>query len=153
MHENAIGSAILLQLATMSDKSEIAFTKADANDDPRITDFSAVVPLDGGSDDYQAPEFVCPVVEVKPEGVQDVKQESASECDSEGMRCCVNVPLHRESDDYCRERKPLDRTSDSDSHHISGLMYEAEVIPEELQDMKEEADDEGGEDVHYSKNV
>jgi len=137
----------------MSDKSEIAFSKADANDDPRITDFSAVVPLDGGSGDYQAPEFVCPVVEVKPEDVQDVKQESANECDSEAMRCCVNVPLHKESDDYCSERKPVDRSSDSDSHHISELMYEVEVVPEEVQDMKEEAADEDGEDFHYSKNV
>jgi len=128
----------------MSVESEIALNNADA-------DFNAVVPLDRGSDGYQAPEFICPVVEVKPEDLQDIKQEPADECDNDGMHCCVNVPLHRESYDYCTQRQPVDRTFDG--HQISEFTYQVEVMPEHRQDVKEEPDDEDDDDLHYSTKV
>jgi len=70
----------------MSDDSEtVEDTKkgslAEVNDDSCTVEFIAIVPLDRPSDDYHTSEFVDPVVDVKPEDLQEMKQEPADEDD------------------------------------------------------------------------
>jgi len=62
---------------------------ADVTDDVRITNCTEIVPLDRTSDDYHTPVFIYPVVEVKPEDLQEVKQETTDENDTEDSHYCV----------------------------------------------------------------
>ena len=48
-----------------------------------------IVPLDRPSDDYHTSEFIYPVVEVKPEDLQEMKQEPADENDNGDSHCYV----------------------------------------------------------------
>jgi len=48
----------------------------------------------GPCDDYCQPEFIERVVEVKPEDLQDVKQEPADDSDCEDMHYSVKVRFH-----------------------------------------------------------
>jgi len=78
----------------MSDDSEtVEDTKkgsqAEVTDDSCILEFIEIVPLDRPSDDYLKPEFIDPVVEVKPEDLQEVKQEPADESDNGESHCYV----------------------------------------------------------------
>jgi len=70
----------------MADQTDIVDAKetslAAVTDDSHTAHFSEIVPLERASHDYFKPEFIEPVVEVKPEDLQDVK--------------------HRPSDDYCK---------------------------------------------------
>ena len=52
---------------------------ADETDDSCVLRLIEIVPLDRTSDDDHKPEFIYPVVEVKPEDLQDVKQETADD--------------------------------------------------------------------------
>jgi len=121
-------------------------TVADVKDDE-----VAVIPLDRGSDDCHSPVCIYPVFVLKPEDLQDMKQEPADEYDIDGLQCGVNVPVDRESDDYCIERAPFNRNSDN--HHMPEFMHHFEVMPEELQVMKQEPADEDNEGLHYSQKV
>jgi len=47
--------------------------------------------IERASDDYFKPEFIERVVEVKPEDLQDVKQEPADEDDNEATHYSVKV--------------------------------------------------------------
>ena len=72
----------------MSDNSEIVedtekVSLAEVTDNSCTVEFIEIVPLDRASDDYHKLEFIDPVVEVKPEDLQDVKQEPADENDNE----------------------------------------------------------------------
>jgi len=51
-------------------------------DDSCTLEFIEIVPLDRPSDDYHKPEFIYPVVEVKPEDLQEIKQEPTDENDN-----------------------------------------------------------------------
>ena len=68
----------------MSDDSETVedTKKAEVTDDSCTLEFIEIVPLDRPSDDYHVSEFIYPVVEVKPEDLQEMKQESADENDN-----------------------------------------------------------------------
>ena len=55
---------------------------AEVNDDSCTLQFIEIVPLDRPSDDYHTSEFIHPVVEVKPEDPQDMKEEPADENDN-----------------------------------------------------------------------
>jgi len=55
---------------------------AEVTDDSCTLQFIEIVPLDRPSDDYIKPEFMYPTVEVKPEELQEVKQEPAGENDN-----------------------------------------------------------------------
>jgi len=61
----------------MSDQTDIVDAKetslATVTDDSHTAYFSEIVPLERASHDYFKPEFIEPVVEVKPEDLQDVK--------------------------------------------------------------------------------
>jgi len=50
-----------------------------------------IVPLDRLSDDYCKPEFIDPVVEVKPDNLQDKKQEPADDDNKESLCSTVQV--------------------------------------------------------------
>ena len=57
---------------------------ADVTDDSCVLQLIEIVPLDRPSDDYCKQERIDPVVEVKPEDLQDVKQEPEDNYDFEG---------------------------------------------------------------------
>jgi len=61
------------------------------NDDSCIMKYTEIVPLDRPADDYCKPEFIEPVVEVKPEDLKDVKQEPADESYTEATHFSVKV--------------------------------------------------------------
>jgi len=73
----------------MSDDSETVEdtekgSLAEVTDDSHTVEFIEIVPLDTMSYiDYHTPEFIDPVVEVKPEDLQEIKQEPADENDNE----------------------------------------------------------------------
>jgi len=78
----------------MSDDSEtVEDTKkgslAEVTDDSCTLQYIEIVPLDRPSDDYHTSEFISPVVEVKPEGLQEIKEEPADENDNEDSHCYV----------------------------------------------------------------
>ena len=52
---------------------------ADMTDDSYVLQLIEIVPLERPSDDYCKQERIDPVVEVKPEDLEDVKQEPADD--------------------------------------------------------------------------
>jgi len=94
---------ILLQLLTMSDNSETVEdakkgSLAEVTDDSCTLEFSEIVPLDRLSDDYHTSEFIHPVVEVKREDLQEMKQEPADENDNGDSHCYVKQEPADESE-------------------------------------------------------
>ena len=63
---------------------------ADVSDDSCVLQLIEIVPLDRPSDDYCKQERIDPVVEVKPEDLQDVKQEP-EDYDIEGPWFTIQV--------------------------------------------------------------
>jgi len=109
----------------MSDDSEtVEDTKkgilAEVTDDSCTLEFIEIVPLDRPSDDYFKPECIYPVVEVKPEDLQEVKQESADENDNVDSHCYVKQEPADENDNgdsHCYvKQEPADETDNGDSH-------------------------------------
>ena len=85
---------LLLQYTKMSDDSEtVEDTKkgslAEVTDDSCMLEFIDILPLDRPSDDYHTSEFISPVVEVKPEKLQEMKQEPDDENDNGDSHCYV----------------------------------------------------------------
>ena len=85
---------ILQQSSKMSGDSEtVEYTKkgslAEMTDDSCTVKFIEIVPLDRPSDDYHTSAFIDPVVEVKPEDLQEMKQEPADENDIGDSHCYV----------------------------------------------------------------
>jgi len=64
---------------------------ADETDDSCVLRLIEIVPLDRTSDDDHKPEFIDHVVEVKPEDLQDVKQEPADDYKPEFIYPVVEV--------------------------------------------------------------
>jgi len=79
----------------MSDNSEMVDAEetplADVIDDSCTVQYIEITPLFRPSDDCYKSECIDPVVEVKPEDLQDVKQEPADEIDIEGPHYCIKV--------------------------------------------------------------
>jgi len=79
----------------MSDHSEMLDAEetspAAVTDDSCTVKYIEIVPLDRPADDYCKPEFIERVVEVKPEDLQEMKQEPANINDSEDLHCSVKV--------------------------------------------------------------
>jgi len=85
---------MLLQCPKMMNDSETVEDRekgsvAEVTDDSCTVEFTEIVPLDRASDDYHKLEFIDPVVEVKPEDLQDIKQEPADENDNEDVNYSV----------------------------------------------------------------
>jgi len=85
---------ILLQCQKMMDDLKTVEDRekgsvAEVTDDSCTVEFIEIVPLDRASDDYHKLEFIDPVVEVKPEDLQDIKQEPADENDNEDVNYSV----------------------------------------------------------------
>jgi len=57
--------------------------------DSCVTKIIEIIPLERTSDNHRRPEFISPVVEVKLEDLQDVKQETADESDTEDSHYSV----------------------------------------------------------------
>jgi len=55
---------------------------AEVTDDSCTLDFAEIFSLTRPSDDYHTSEFIYPLVEVKPEDLQEMKQEPADENDN-----------------------------------------------------------------------
>jgi len=68
----------------MSDDSETVedTKKSEVTDDSCTVEFTEIVPLDRPSDDCHTSNFIYPVVEVKLEDLQEMKQESDDESDN-----------------------------------------------------------------------
>ena len=67
----------------MSDNLEtMKGSLAEVTDDSCTLEFIEIVPLDRPSDDYHTSEFIYPVVDVKPEDLQEMKQEPVDENDN-----------------------------------------------------------------------
>ena len=64
---------------TLEDTEKGSLAVAEVTDDSCTVEFIEIVPLDRASDDYHKLEFIDPVVEVKPKGLQEIKQEPADE--------------------------------------------------------------------------
>jgi len=79
----------------MSDHSEMLDAEetslAAVTDDSCTVKYIEIIPLDRPTDDYCKPEFIERVVEVKPEDLQDVKQEPANEDYSVDVDYCIKV--------------------------------------------------------------
>jgi len=145
----------------MSDNSEMVDAKetplAAVIDDSCTLQYIEITPLDRPSDVCCKQGYIDPVVEVKPEDLQDVKQEPTDETDN-----AANMPHNAAN---IPEIVSLDRPSDDSSLWLSatGNCYQlgtiepvVEVQPEDLQDVKQEPDDEtGNEDPiqHYAIKV
>ena len=85
----------------MSDDSETVEdtekgSLAEVTDDSCTVEFIEIVPLDRASDDYHKLEFIDPFVEIKPEDLQEIKQEPANEND------------HDEDPNYFVKQEPAD---------------------------------------------
>jgi len=88
----------------MSDDSETVEdtekgSLAEVTDDSCTVEFIEIVPLDRASDGYHKLELIDPVVEVKPEDLQDIKQEPADEIDNVGLNYSVKQEPADEYDD------------------------------------------------------
>jgi len=55
---------------------------AEVTNDSCTLEYIEIVPLDRPSDDYHTSGFIYPVTEVKPEDLQEIKQEPADENDN-----------------------------------------------------------------------
>jgi len=79
----------------MSDNSEIIDAAetplAAVSDDSCTVEYIEIVPLDRPSDDCYKQECIDPIVVIKLEDLQDVKQEPADETDNEDLHCSVKV--------------------------------------------------------------
>jgi len=79
----------------MSDNSEMVDAKETpltaVIDDSCTVQYIEITPLDRPSDDCYKSECIHTDVEVKPEDLQDVKQEPADETDNEGPHHSVKV--------------------------------------------------------------
>jgi len=64
---------------------------ADETDDSCVLQLIEIVPLDRTSHDDYKPGFIPRVVEVKPEDLQDVKQEPADDYNTEDQRFTIQV--------------------------------------------------------------
>jgi len=123
----------------MADQTDIVDAKetslAAVTDDSHTAHFSEIVPLERASHDYFKPEFIEPVVEVKPEDLQDVKHSAFDDyCNAEFIDPAVQVKLedlqvlkHLASDDYFKPEfiEPV-----------------VEVKPEDIQCVKQEPTEE-----------
>ena len=109
---------------------------AEMTDNSCTVEFIEIVPFDRASDDYHKLEFIDPVVEVKPEDLQEIKQEpaeSADENDDEDPNYSVKPELDDESDN----EDLLDM-----KHKLQFIEPVVEVKPEDLLDVKQELADE-----------
>jgi len=109
----------------MSDDSETVEdakkgSLAEVTDDSCTLEYIEIVPLDRPSDDYHTSEFISPVVEVKPEDLQEMKQEPADENDNEDSHCYVKQEPADENDNedsHCYvKQEPADENDNEDSH-------------------------------------
>ena len=66
-------------------------TLADETDDSCVLQLIEIVPLEKSSDDSCKPEVIYPVVEVKPEDLQDVKQEPPDDYSTQHQFFTVQV--------------------------------------------------------------
>jgi len=162
----------------MSDQTDIVDAKetslAAVTDDSHTAHFSEIVPHERASHDYFKPEFIEPVVEVKPEDLQDVKYISSDDyCKPVVIEPVEVKPEDLEvvkqlaSDDYCKPEfiEPVVEVSLEDLQdvkHIASADYcipefiepFIEVKPEYLQDVKQEPHDEyDSEAAYYSVKV
>ena len=122
---------------------------ADETDDSCVLRLIEIVPLDRTSDDDHKPEFIYPVVEVKPEDLQDVKQEPADDYNTDDYKpgFIPRVVEVKPEDLQDVKQEPADITDDYKPRVV-------EVKPEDLQDAKQEpADDYNAEDPRFTIQV
>jgi len=133
----------------MSDNSEMVDDKetslAAVTDDSCTVKYIEIVPLDRPADDYCKPEFIEPVVEVKPEDFEDVKDVASDYyCKPQFIEPVVAV-----KPEYFEGENDIESDYYSDPQSIEPVV---EVKPEDLQYMKQEpADESDCGATHYVK--
>ena len=103
----------LLQWARMSDNLEsVEDTKkgsqAEVTDDSCTAQFIEIVPLERPSDDYHRLGFIPPVFEVKPEDLDEVRQEPADEGNSEDLQQATDESYVSGDSQYYVKEEPDD---------------------------------------------
>jgi len=93
---------------------------AEVTDNSCTVEFIEIVPLDTASDDYHKLEFIEPVVEVKPEDMQEIKQESADEIDHDGD---PNYSVKQEPTDEYETETPYFTTE------VSSIIFSSFIWP------------------------
>jgi len=68
---------------------------ADATDISCGTEFIEIDRLGRTPDDYRRSDFIYPVVEVKPEDLQDVKHDPADYDDTDVLQCLLKVRFYK----------------------------------------------------------
>jgi len=100
-------------------------SRAEVTDDSCTVDFIEIVPLDRPSDDDQIPEVIYPLFEIKPENLQEIKQDLAEDQDY--------------VDSHLIETADMPAFDD----HITEVINPIAVIPpEDLQELMQESDNE-----------
>ena len=127
---------------TNVDSDIVLDTLTDETDDSCVLQLIEIVPLDRTSHDDYKPEFIDPVVEVKPEDLQDVKQEPTDDYNTDEYHKPGFIPRVVEvkpEDLQDVKQEPADITDDYKPGFIPRVV---EVKPEDLQDVKQEPADD-----------
>ena len=115
--DTADENSLSLLLLAMSDDSETVEdtekgSLAEVTDDSCTVEFIEIVPLDRASDGYHKLEFIDPVIEVKPEYLQEIKQEPAEEYDYEDLNYSMKEESVDENENgdhnYCMKQERPD---------------------------------------------
>ena len=122
----------------MSDDSETVEDRkkgslAEVTDDLCTVEFIEIDPLDRPSDDYHTSEFIDPVVEVKPEDLQEMKQEPSDENDNVGYGVVVSCFTIEVSSFMCMLHLFLHvicRGSSVFAHIIASVLFTFTLRPE-----------------------
>jgi len=126
----------------MSDNSEMLDAKetslAAVIDDSCTVQYIEITPLDRPSDDCYKSECIDSVVEVKPEDLQDVKQEPADQNVSETDMPKIDTFSPDRPSDNCS----LWLFANDDCYNAQSIDRVIEFKPEDLQDVKQEPADE-----------
>ena len=124
--------------------------QTDETDDSCVLRLIEIVPLDRTSDDDHKPEFIDPVVEVKPEDLQDVKQEPADDYNTDDYKPgFIPRVVEVKPEDLQDVKQEL-----ADDYKPEFIYPVVDVKPEDLQDVKQEpADDYNTEDPCFTIQV
>jgi len=136
----------------MSDNSEMVDAEetppVDVIDDSCTLQYIEITPLDRPSDDCYKQECIDPIVVIRPEDLQDVKQQAADETVS-GTHIPEIFPLDRPSDDSSGWL-----SATGNCYQLGSIESVVEVKLEDLQDVNQEpADETDNQDLHCPQKV
>jgi len=126
---------------TNVDSDIVLDTLTDETDDSCVLQLIEIVPLDRTSHDDYKPEFIDPVVEVKPEDLQDVKQEPTDDYNTDEYHKPGFIPRVVEVKPEDLQDVKQELADITDDYKPGFIPRVVEVKPEDLQDVKQEPAD------------